>query len=60
MYISFGNKIPSFSLRIVSAMRGQLGIWNGTWGMNLRKKFVGGDSALSDGSAIGLLLLCEG
>lgn len=53
MYVSFGDKIPSFSLRIVFTMGGQLGIWNITWGMNLRKKFVGGDSALSDGAAIG-------
>lgn len=60
MYISFGDKIPSFSLRIESTLSGQFGSWNGTRGINLRKKLVGGGSSRGDGSAIVLLLLCEG
>lgn len=45
MYISFGDKIPSFSLRIESTLSGQFGSWNGTRGINLRKKLVGGGSS---------------
>lgn len=41
-------------------MDGQVGIWNGTLDdKSLHRKFFGGDSSLGDGSAIGLLLICE-
>lgn len=60
MYISFGDKIPSFSLRIVSTMGGHLGIWNGALDTSLHRKLGGGDFLFGGDSTIGILLLWKG